>query len=98
MGYGLYLMNVVLELSVDIVIKFYFKSKYLYLELLFDEFLVLLKYVVDCFNELLEKFILKMFKGIILRRLFILSEVKIKIDNNFLVKVINKLKVNEIIK
>ena len=91
-------MNVALELSADIATKFYPKSKYPYLELSLDESLVLLKYVSDRFNELLEKPILKMFKGITLRRLFTLSEAKTKIDNNLLVKATNKLKVNEIIK
>lgn len=97
-GYGPHLMNVALELSADIATKFYPKSKYPYLELSLDESLVLLKYVSDRFNELLEKPILKMFKGITLRRLFTLSEAKTKIDNNLLVKATNKLKVNEIIK
>ena len=97
-GYGGHLLNVALELSNDIATKFYPKSKYPYLELSLDESLVLLKYVSDRFNELLEKPILKMFKGMTLRRLITLNETKSKIDNNLLVKASNKLKVTEIVK
>ena len=97
-GYGPHLINVALELGNDIATKFFPKSKYPYLELTLDESLVLLKYVSDRFNQLLDKPVLKMFKGITLRRLFTLNETKAKIDNNLIVKTSNKLKVNEIVK
>lgn len=97
-GYGQHLINVALQLSNDIATKFYPKSKYPYLELSLDETLVLLRYVSNRFNELLEKPVLKMFKGITLRRLITLNETKVKIDNNLLVKASSKLKVNEIVK
>ncbi len=97
-GYGQHLINTALQLSNDIATKFYPKSKYPYLELSLDESLVLLKYVSNRFNELLEKPVLKMFKGITLRRLITLNEAKVKIDNNLIVKASSKLKVNEIVK
>src|SRR5690554_2313610 len=97
-GYGAHLLNTALQLSNDIATKFYPKSKYPYLELSLDESLVLLKYVSNRFNELLEKPVLKMFKGITLRRLITLNEAKVKIDNNLIVKASSKLKVNEIVK
>ncbi|MFA7416915.1 MAG: hypothetical protein WCZ19_00095 [Acholeplasma sp.] len=97
-GYGQHLLNVALELSNDIATKFYPKSKYPYLELTLDESLVLLKYVSDRFNNLLEKRVLKMFKGITLRRLITLNETKAKIDNNLIVKASNKLIKNDVFK
>ena len=97
-GYGPHLMKVALELSNDIATKFYPKSKYPYLELTLDETLILLKYVSDRFNNLLEKPVLKMFKGITLRRLITLNDAKTKIDNNLFVKASNKLKLNDIFK
>lgn len=97
-GYGAHLLNVALELSNDIATKFYPKSKYPYLELSLDETLVLLNYVSKRFNELLEKPVLKMFKGLTLRRLFTLNETKEKIDKNLIVKTSNKLKINEVVK
>jgi hypothetical protein len=97
-GYGQHLINVALQLSNDIATKFYPKSKYPYLELSLDESLVLLRYVSNRFNELLEKPVLKMFKGITLRRLITLNETKVKLDNNLIVKASSKLKINEIVK
>lgn len=97
-GYGQHVLNVALQLSNDIATKFYPKSKYPYLELSLDESLVLLRYISDRFNELLEKPVLKMFKGITLRRLITLNETKVKIDNNLIVKASSKLKVNDIVK
>jgi len=97
-GYGQHLINVALQLSNDIATKFFPKSKYPYLELSLDESLVLLRYISDRFNELLEKPVLKMFKGITLRRLITLNETKVKLDNNLIVKASSKLKVNEIVK
>src|SRR5690606_5584264 len=67
-------------------------------ELSLDESLILLRYVSDRFNELLNKPILKMFKGMTLRRLITLNDAKVKIDNNLIVKTSNKLKAFEIFK
>ncbi|CDR31175.1 Uncharacterised protein [Acholeplasma oculi] len=97
-GYGQHLLNVSLELGNDIATKFYPRSKYPYLELSLDESLVLLRYVSNRFDELLNKPILKMFKGLTLRRLITLNDAKVKLDNNLLVKATNKFKVNEIFK
>lgn len=97
-GYGQHLLNVSLELGNDIATKFYPRSKYPYLELSLDESLVLLRYVSNRFDELLNKPILKMFKGLTLRRLITLNDAKVKLDNNLLVKATNKFKINEIFK
>lgn len=97
-GFGQYLLDISLELSNDIATKFYPKSKYPYLELSLDESLILLRYVSDRFNELLNKPILKMFKGMTLRKLITLNDAKVKIDNNLIVKTSNKLKAFEIFK
>ncbi len=97
-GFGQYLLDLSLELSNDIATKFYPRSKYPYLELSLDESLILLRYVSDRFNELLNKPILKMFKGMTLRRLITLNDAKVKIDNNLIVKTSNKLKAFEIFK
>src|SRR5690606_34720643 len=97
-GYGQHLLNVSLDLSNDIATKFYPKSKYPYLELTLDESLILLKYVSTRFETLLNKGILKMFKGITLRRLITLNDAKVKFDNNLLVKQANKFKIGEWLK
>ncbi len=97
-GYGMHLLNLSLELGNNIAEKFFPQSKYPYLELTLDESLVLLKYVSDRFAELLNKPILKMFKGLTLRRLITLNDAKVKVDNNLIVKASNKLKVNDLFK
>jgi len=97
-GFGQHLLNVSRDLSNDIATKFYPKSKYPYLELTLDESLVLLKYVSNRFNVLLNKPILKMFKGMTLRRLVTLNDVKTKVDSNLIVKSANKLKLFDLFK
>lgn len=97
-GYGKYLFQLSKDLSNDIASKFYPKSKYPYLELTLDESLVLLKYVSDRLDELLEKRILKMFKGMTLRRLMTLNDTKTKFEDNIIVKSSNKLQVGQVFK
>lgn len=97
-GYGMHLLNLSLELGNNIAEKFYPTSKYPYLELTLDESLVLLKYVSDRFNELLNKPILKMFKGLTLNQLITINDAKVKLDNNLIVKTTNKLKIDKIFK
>ncbi len=97
-GFGPHLMNLSIELMHDISVKFYPQSRYPYLELTLDESLLLMKYISDRFNTLLEKPILKMFRGITLRRLVSLKDAKDKVDANLIVKTSNKLKLNQLFK
>lgn len=97
-GFGPHLMNLSIELMHDISIKFFPQSRYPYLELTLDESLLLMKYISDRFNVLLEKPILKMFRGITLRRLVSLKDAKDKVDSNLIVKTSNKLKLNQLFK
>ncbi|HHY96492.1 MAG TPA: hypothetical protein GYA04_00505, partial [Acholeplasma sp.] len=69
--------------------------KYPYLELTIDETILLLSYVSKRFDELLEKPILKMFKGMTLRRIMTLNDAKLKIDNNLIVKKANQYKLTK---
>ncbi|WP_162150718.1 hypothetical protein [Acholeplasma equifetale] len=94
-GFGRHLLNVSLDLSKDIAQKFYPNSKYPYLELTIDEAILLLSYVSKRFDELLEKPILKMFKGMTLRRIMTLNDAKLKIDNNLIVKKANQYKLTK---
>jgi hypothetical protein len=97
-GYGSHLLKLSIDLSHDISRKFYPESKYPYLELTIDEFLLLMQYVSNRFNELLNKPILKFFKGMTLRRLVSLKDAKDKIDENLIVKTSNKFKLNKLFK
>lgn len=97
-GFGPHLMKLSIELMHDISIKFFPQSRYPYLELTLDESLLLMKYISDRFNVLLEKPILKMFRGITLRRLVSLKDAKDKVDSNLIVKTSNKLKLNQLFK
>ncbi|MFA5693060.1 MAG: hypothetical protein WC907_05530 [Acholeplasmataceae bacterium] len=97
-GYGKHLYQISLDLANDIASKFYPNSKYPYLELTIDETLMLLRYVSIRFDELLNKPILKMFKGMTLRRIMTLNDTKHKFDENIIVKSSSKLKITEVFK
>lgn len=97
-GFIKYLGNVSGELSSDIAKKFYPKSKYPYFELTIDETLHLNHYITNRIDELLSSKILKLFRGLTLRRIIELNETKENIENNPIVRAAKKYRFAEVAK
>ena len=66
------------DLAFDIASKFYPKSKYPYLELTVDETLVLAHYVTNRLDELFKSKLLKLLRGVTLRRIAEFNDTKNK--------------------
>lgn len=97
-GYAKHLGRIMRELSVDIAQKFYPKSKYPYLELTIDETLHLNHYITNRVDELLNSRILRLFRGVTLRRIIEANDMKSSIENSKIVKTAKKYKVGEVTK
>lgn len=96
-GYGNHLYDVSKDLAFDIASKFYPKSKYPYLELTVDETLVLAHYVTNRLDELFKSKLLKLLRGVTLRRIAEFNDTKTKIEKTKVVKSVKKYKVVNVI-
>ncbi|MFA5560899.1 MAG: hypothetical protein WC964_03905 [Acholeplasmataceae bacterium] len=97
-GFFKHLLDICRDLSVDIAKKFYPKSKYPYLELTVDESIHLSHYITNRVDELLSSKILKLFRGLTIRRIVEMNEVKTNIEKTAVVKTVKKLKINKVLK
>lgn len=95
-GYGALLIREVKDLSVDISKKFYPNSPYPYLELTIDETIELNYYITKRVEELMNNKLLKMFRGMTLRKIAELNNTKVKIEESRFVKTAKKTKITQI--
>lgn len=98
LGYPKHLLKILGELSFDIAKKFYPRSKYPYLELTIDETLDLNHYITDRIDSLFQNKILKLTRGITLRKIVEIGEVKATIEDIKIVKAAKKFGISEIAK
>ncbi|CCV64046.1 conserved hypothetical protein [Alteracholeplasma palmae J233] len=89
-GFGAMLTRLDKQLARDIATKFYPKSKYPFLELSIDETLVLVTYIKERVEQLFESRILRLFRGMTLRRIMELKNTKEVVENNAIVKTTKK--------
>lgn len=85
-GFSKLLTQLSKQLSMDIAAKFYPQSKYPLLELTIDEIIILMRYVSDRFDKLLDHKLLKLFRGMTITRLMSLYNTKELVENNLIVK------------
>ncbi len=98
LGYPKHLLKILGELSLDISKKFYPRSKYPYLELTIDETLALNHYITDRIDSLFQSRILKLTRGLTLRKIVELGDVKATIDDTKIMKAAKKYGIAEIAK
>jgi len=91
-------INICIDLVYDISRKFFPKSKRPFAELSIDEALMLLKYVSDRMNEILDRPFLRKFKKIRISTILSLNDVKTKIDSSALMKATKKYKLKKVFK
>lgn len=89
-GYGALLTRELKELTVDIAKKFYPNSPFPYLELTIDESIALLHYITNRVDELISSPILRMFRGMTIRKIVELNQTKEKIEESRVVKTAKK--------
>jgi len=97
-GYTKLLTRVVTELTEDIAKKFYPESPYPYLELTIDETLELTSYIRDRIDQLISNPIMRMFRGMTIRKIVELNQTKSKIEESRIVKTAKKTGVSKIAK
>lgn len=95
-GFGKLLFKVTKELSHDISQKFYPESNYPYFELTIDETIALSHYITNRLDELLDSSILRLFRGMTIRRIVELNETKTKIEDSKVVKGAKKYKLGKV--
>lgn len=86
LGYTKLLARELKELTIDIAKKFYPNSPFPYLELTIDESLQLVEYIKGRVDELVSNPIMRLFRGMTLRRIAELNQTKEKIEESRLVK------------
>ncbi|MDY0276621.1 MAG: hypothetical protein RBQ97_00910 [Acholeplasma sp.] len=96
-GYGKLLSREIRELTVDIAKKFYPESPYPYLELTVDESIELVHYITNRVNQLLSSRILRLFRGMTIRKIVELNNTKVKIEESRLVKAAKKHRIPKVI-
>src|SRR5690554_2162150 len=89
-GFGTMLLRINKELTMDIASKFYPESKYPYLELTIDETIALNHYITNRLDQLLDSQILRLFRGMTIRRIVEILDTKEKIENTKIVKTVKK--------
>ncbi|WP_349402159.1 putative membrane protein [Candidatus Phytoplasma solani] len=77
-NFGNLLLLSIKELTLEIVTQFYPKSKYPYLELTIDESLILILYINQRIDNIFKNKILRIFRKMTLKRIFIIREAIIK--------------------
>lgn len=85
-GYSKLLFHELQELAVDIATKFYPESPYPYLELTIDESLELVDYIKNRVNDLISNPIMRLFRGMTIRKIVELNNTRSKIEESRLVK------------
>lgn len=95
-GFGKHLFHISRDLSHDISKKFYPESNYPYLEITIDEAIALSHYITNRLDELLDSSILRLFRGMTIRRIVELNETKEKIEDTKIVKGAKKYKLGAI--
>ena len=86
-------MEICIAMANDISRKFYPKSKRPLAELTIDESLILVKYISDRINEIIDRPALRLVKGIKLSTILALGDTKKVIDDSSLMKLTKKYKV-----
>lgn len=86
MGYSKLLSRELKELTTDIAKKFYPNSPFPYLELTIDESLELVEYIKGRVDELVSNPIMRLFRGMTIRRIVELNQTKTKIEESRLVR------------
>lgn len=96
-GYGNLLMRELKELTFDISKKFYPDSPYPYLELTIDESIALMHYITDRIDQLLSGKILRLFRGMTIRKLVEMNDTRVKIEESRLVKKAKKHNLSKVV-
>lgn len=86
------------ELTEDIAKKFYPESPYPYLELTIDESLELIHYITNRVDQLLSNPIMRLFRGMTIRKIAEINNKKTKIEESRVVKTAKKTGIGKIIK
>lgn len=97
-GYTKLLTRVLKELTEDVAKKFYPESPYPYLELTIDESLELLHYITNRVDQLISNPIMRMFRGMTIRKIVELNQTKNKIEESRVIKTAQKTGVAKIAK
>ncbi|WP_162140198.1 hypothetical protein [Haploplasma axanthum] len=96
-GFGNLLLRESKELAYDISKKFYPDSPYPYLELTIDETLELVHYITNRVDQLISGKILRLFRGMTIRKIIELNNTKTKIEESRLVKSAKKTGIAKVI-
>lgn len=86
LGYTALLSRELKELTSDIAKKFYPNSPYPYLELTIDESIELMDYIKKRVEDLLSNPIMRLFRGMTIRKIVEINQTKTKIEESRLVK------------
>jgi len=96
-GFGNLLFRQSKELAEDIAKKFYPNSPYPNLELTIDETIQLAHYITNRIDEVIGGKILRLFRGITIRKIMEMNNAKNKIQESRLVKTVKKTGVSKVI-